>query len=279
MPRNIILSRKLNTIGWCKCITLWYSGRMECPKACLFDLDETLAPSYSAISEEMASLLARLTDICPVALMTGAGFDRVERDVLSKIGDKARTIYVFPNSCAQYFRYRDTAWQMEYNKELTEDDRERIAHAMNECLDEIGELHGAPRHGMAVVDRGSQVAFAFLGIDATLEERRAWDPDSMKRFPIAKVLARKLPQYNVYVGGAATIDVTQQGIDKAYGVRYLAREMGIEPHEMLYLGDALYEGGNDAVVVPTGVHAIQVTSPAETERIIGEVLAACTAAE
>ena len=41
---------------------------------------------------------------------------------------------------------------------------------------------------------------------------------------------------------------------------------------MLYVGDALMEGGNDAVVIETGVHTHQVFGPDETVALIKEIL-------
>ena len=47
------------------------------------------------------------------------------------------------------------------------------------------------------------------------------------------------------MGGATSIDVTKPGIDKAYGIRKLRDILGIEIEEMIFIGDALFPGGND----------------------------------
>jgi len=47
------------------------------------------------------------------------------------------------------------------------------------------------------------------------------------------------------MGGATSIDVTKPGIDKAYGVRKLRDILGISLKEMIFIGDALFPGGND----------------------------------
>ena len=41
---------------------------------------------------------------------------------------------------------------------------------------------------------------------------------------------------------------------------------------MLYVGDALEEGGNDSVVIPTGVKTQEVFGPEETAKVIEEIL-------
>jgi len=41
---------------------------------------------------------------------------------------------------------------------------------------------------------------------------------------------------------------------------------------MLYVGDALKEGGNDSVVIETGIRTQEVSGPQETAKVIEEVL-------
>ena len=41
---------------------------------------------------------------------------------------------------------------------------------------------------------------------------------------------------------------------------------------MLYVGDGLFEGGNDAVVKETGIPTHAVTGPAETANVIEALL-------
>ena len=76
-------------------------------------------------------------------------------------------------------------------------------------------------------------------------------------------------------GGRTAIDITQKGVDKASGVTWLAKRLGMEEKDMLFVGDELYEGGNDACVIPTGIQTVEVSSPKETAVVIDQILAAC----
>jgi hypothetical protein len=80
----------------------------------------------------------------------------------------------------------------------------------------------------------------------------------------------------VLIGGKTTIDITRAGVDKAFGVRWLSERLNIPPQAMLFVGDALYEGGNDAVVIPTGIQTRSVTGPSETAKIIDDLLSICS---
>ncbi len=76
------------------------------------------------------------------------------------------------------------------------------------------------------------------------------------------------------MGGSTSIDVTLPGIDKAYGIRKLRDILGIAIDEMIYVGDALFPGGNDYPARETGALCIQVLNPHETKRVI-ETATAC----
>jgi hypothetical protein len=76
------------------------------------------------------------------------------------------------------------------------------------------------------------------------------------------------------LGGSTSIDVTLPGIDKAYGIRKLRDVLGVSIADMLYVGDALFPGGNDYPARETGATCIQVRDPDETKRVI-EAVTAC----
>ena len=122
-------------------------------------------------------------------------------------------------------------------------------------------------------DRGSQFTFSGLGQDAPLEAKAKWDPDRAKRKAIAAKLRRALPDLSINLGGTTSIDVTGKGVDKAYALRRLSEESGIPIGAMLFLGDAIYPGGNDQPALVSGVDAIRVRDPAETLTAIRAIIA------
>jgi hydroxymethylpyrimidine pyrophosphatase-like HAD family hydrolase len=83
-----------------------------------------------------------------------------------------------------------------------------------------------------------------------------------------------IPAFSVRLGGTTSIDVTKPGIDKAYGIRKLRDTLGIAIDEMIFVGDALFPGGNDYPAKEAGVVSIQVKDPTESKRVI-EAIVAC----
>ena len=82
------------------------------------------------------------------------------------------------------------------------------------------------------------------------------------------LLDEALPGFAVRIGGSTSIDITRLGIDKAFGVRQLASLSAFALSEMLFIGDALYPGGNDAPVRDAGVATIAVDDISQTKLVI-----------
>ena len=250
---------------------------MKCPRAALFDLDETLAPSFQPISADMGARVTALLNLIPVAIVTGAGMNRLESMFLPIIGSESRLeqLYLFPNSAAECYRFKNAEWSREYFFTLTPEERTVIQRAIEESVEETGIIAGATVRGPQLIDRETQVAYAFLGIDVTEDDKKNWDPTHEKRMAMRDALTEKLPQFEILIGGKTSIDVTKKGVNKSYGVTWFSKELGIPPQDMLYVGDALYPGGNDEVVIQTGVQARQVESVAETADILDELCVLC----
>ncbi len=251
---------------------------MQCPRAVFFDLDDTLAESFHAPSPEALAGLRKLLESIPVSIITGATFQRMESQFLSELEthpDFGR-LYIFPTSSAQGYTYSQGKWQPLYDLALTEEERSRIKKAVLEAVDSIEEFKDIPHYGEQMVDKGSQIAYTPVGIDAPKDVKDSWDTDGSKRQSLWKALKKSLPEFEVLVGGVTTIDITRKNVNKSYGVLWLSKELDIPPSEMLYVGDALYPDGNDAVVIPTGIQVRSVTGPDETQTIINELVEVCS---
>ena len=246
------------------------------PKLVAFDLDGTLAESKQRVSAEMGEQLARLLGAVPVAVMSGASFKQFETQLLPALPVDAELVrlYLFPDNAAVCFVYRQERWQVHYEHSFSKPERARIMQALQEAMTETGFME-PPRHevwGERVEDRGAQITFSALGQQAPLEEKQKWDPTKEKRRPLYDALVRRLPDFSIAMNAHTSIDITKKGINKAYGIRKLIEMTSISVSEMLYVGDALDEGGNDAVVIQTGIKTRPVFGPEETAGLIQTLL-------
>ncbi len=240
-----------------------------------FDLDGTLAESKAAIDGEMAALLRKLLDVMKVAIISGGALPQFEHQVLGHLPTDARlpNLSILPTCGTKFVQYQG-AWHTLYSEDLTDAQKQKIEGALENAVAAAG-FKVEHVWGQQIEDRGSQITYSALGQQAPLEEKSKWDPDFSKRKKIKALLDVSIPEFSVELGGTTSIDVTLPGIDKAYGIRKLRDILGIPTDQMMYVGDALFPGGNDYPVRSTGAVCIQVRDPDETKRVI-ETIVACS---
>jgi hypothetical protein len=242
-------------------------------KLVVFDLDGTLAESKSPIDAEMARLLDQLLGLMKVAIISGGDWPQLEEQVLPHLGQDERlgNLSVLPTCGTRFYRYANH-WELLYAEDFTAAESTKISAALQRAIAETGSTPDRV-WGEVVENRGSQMTFSGLGQLAPLEEKKKWDPDFAKRRKMTAVLETLIPEFSVHMGGATSIDVTQKGIDKGYGIRKLRDVLRIEIHEMIFVGDALFPGGNDRPAKEAGALSIQVRDPHETKRVIESIVA------
>jgi phosphomannomutase len=242
-------------------------------KLIVFDLDGTLAESKSSLDAEMSALLHDLLGIVKVAVISGGDWPQFEKQPLSNLPhDKSlANLSLLPTCGTKFFRYAGK-WEKVYSEDLTAGEKEKIVSSLREAVGRAG-FTAEKTWGEAIEDRGSQITFSALGQQAPLAEKERWDPDFAKRKKIKAILDTLVPEFSVRLGGATSIDVTKPGIDKAYGIRKLRDLLGIPLEEMIFIGDALFAGGNDYPAEQAGVVSIPVRGPSETKRVVEAIIA------
>ena len=239
----------------------------------VFDLDGTLAPSKSPLDAEMSSLLYDLLSVVKVAVISGGAWLQFENQVLSHLpkGDRLTRLSILPTCGTKFFQYTSD-WKQLYSEDFTAEEKQKIISALNQAIETAG-FSVEKTWGETIEDRGSQITYSALGQQAPLDEKEKWDSDFSRRKKIKAILDTLIPEMSVRIGGSTSIDITRQGIDKAYGIRKLRDILGIPVKEMVYVGDALFVGGNDYPAIESGVISIPVQGPGETKRVIEAILA------
>jgi HAD superfamily hydrolase (TIGR01484 family) len=242
-------------------------------KLVVFDLDGTLAPSKSSLDPEMAALLHDLLGVVRVAVISGGAWLQFERQVPSKLAQDERLekLSILPTCGTQFFEYAGQ-WKRLYEEDFTPDEKEKIVRSLSNAVGTAG-YQVEKTWGETIEDRGSQITYSALGQQAPLEDKVKWDADFAKRKKIKAILDTLIPEFSVRLGGATSIDVTKPGIDKAYGIKKLRETLGIEVNEMIYVGDALFPGGNDYPAKQAGVISIPVRGPDDTKLVIETMIA------
>jgi len=240
----------------------------------IFDLDGTLSESKSPMDAEMSDLLLQLLGIKKVAVTSGGSYTQFQNQFLKSLKcttKELHSLYLFPTCATSFYCYNNN-WENVYEEKLTEAEKQKIKDAFSRALDEAGFVTPKRLYGELVEDRVTQVSFSALGSEAPFELKKSWDPSGKKRLHIKKYLDTYIPEFETRVGGTTTIDVTPRGIDKAYGIKQMEKHLNIPKSGMLFIGDALFEGGNDYPVKACGVDCIAVSGPKDTKKIIKHIL-------
>ena len=232
------------------------------PRLVAFDLDDTLAPSKSAIDPRIGDLLVALAERVEVAIISGGQLAQFTAQVVDRLPDASPAalsrLHLLPTCGTQYYRLAPDGVVTVYAHSLTDDQKSRALSAVEGEARRLG-LWEAETWGDILEDRGSQITFSALGQRAPLDAKTAWDPTGRKKSTLRAAVADLIPDLEVRSGGSTSVDITHRGIDKAYGMRQLAEQTGIPLDDMLFVGDRLDPDGNDYPVLAMGVacHAVE----------------------
>ena len=242
-----------------------------------FDLDGTLAESKSPITASMSELLCRLLAHHNVAVVSGGSFVQFQKQLLGNLvcADSIllEHLFLFPTNGSALHVYKENAWHPVYQEFLTLEDKILIEKAWDEALAKSGVVLPVNLYGLVMEDRGTQITFSACGQDAPISVKSTWDPDQEKRNAIRKFLLPLLPGFSVSIGGTTSIDVTREGIDKAYAMEKIMSYLNIGKDGIMFVGDKLEPGGNDYAARRSGVTCVPVSGPDGTAALIGKLLA------
>lgn len=250
-------------------------------KVIAFDLDGTLTDSKSQMEDKMADLFDQLLGQFQVCVMSGGKFEQFHKQLLSTLqvdDKKLANLHLMPTCGTRYFRHQKGDWRQIYAEDFSEPQKKKIIAALNKGFDDLG-FREKKTWGETVEDRGSQVTFSVLGQDIVdvlgkkgVQMKQEWDPDDSKKNKLRDYIAPLIPEFEVRVGGVTSIDVTKQGIDKAYGMKKLIEILGIKKEEILFIGDRIREGGNDYPVKLMGIDSIEIRHWQETALVVQAIL-------
>ncbi|MFZ1250246.1 MAG: HAD-IIB family hydrolase [Candidatus Microsaccharimonas sp.] len=246
-------------------------------KVLAFDLDDTLAIAKSSISERMSETLSRVLEHFDVCVISGGNFHQFKVQIIDHLDvtpTKLARLHLMPTCGTQYYRFDELSrdWVQQYAENLTNDQKKKIFEVLEASARELGLWPNNPT-GDIIEDRESQVTFSALGQKASSDMKYAWDPDGSKKLAIRNLAAKNLEGFEVRTGGTTSIDVTQEGIDKAYGIQKLIDATGVKKGDILFFGDKLQEGGNDYPVKAMGIDSLEVVEWEDTANRLESILA------
>lgn len=247
-------------------------------KILAFDSDDTIVVSKMPATERMASLLAAAMQQYDVCIISGTGFEStIYPNTVKKIeqipGVDLTRLHIMPTCGTRYYRYEADRWTLQYQEDLTDEQKSRIFAAIEVSAKELGMWVDNPA-GEIIEDRLSQITYSALGQQATPEDKYAWaEANKDKRKLLNDAVKALIPEFEIRTAGTTSLDVTKPGVDKAYGMRKLLEATGATKEDVLFFGDKLEEGGNDFPVKDMGIDCIAVERWEDTAYALEGIIA------
>ncbi|KAF2652963.1 HAD-like protein [Lophiostoma macrostomum CBS 122681] len=239
-----------------------------------FDLDGTLAVSKQPLLDTMGEALADLLSVAHVAIISGGDWPQFEKQVASRLPPRAdlSKLWLMPTTGTKLYTHRDGQWGAVYADLFSSAQKTEILEAFDASLAATG-FTPEQTWGERIEDRGSQITFSALGQEAPILEKSRWDPQFEKRKVIQEDLYKRLPDLAINMGGTTSIDITKKGVDKGYGLKRLSKESEIPLETMMFIGDAIFPGGNDYPAKEIGLKTVCVKNPDGTLAAIAGIVA------
>lgn len=243
---------------------------MDAALALLLDIDGTLTPPREPLRREMADALGQLR--VPFHVAAGSDLPLVETQFfrhLFDFGCRAEFEAFLSNGASRYhccFREKyDVQLVEEFNfrQHLGEAGYARLLAVLESVLrqGEFALPASVPVMGRQIIDRGSMLNFApngrvsgHLAKDA-LDNRQtfvAFDQQTNYRRRLLAHLNQEFSglcqerQLRFMLGGETSFDLVIRGKEKTNAVRTM---LGLGIQRLVFLGDALFDGGNDSVIL------------------------------
>lgn len=254
---------------------------MELKKIIAFDLDGTLTESKQIMTPGMAKLLDALSVKTKIVIISGGSYKRFKEQFIPQLVANAEAknlenIILLPTSgsCRYEYSSKINDWTQVYSHPFKQEIKNRVMAELDNMITnhkrdfDIPEKH----YGPYIEDRGNEITFSALGQESPLEVKGSWDSNGNKRLKIAKALMEAIPEIAAHLGGMTSVDILPKGFDKAVGLKILLKAENLTTADMLFIGDSIFEGGNDYSPIQAGIETRGIKGPEETAALISTFL-------
>lgn len=219
-------------------------------KLIAFDLDGTLTQHKTPICDANLSALEKLSERYKLLMLGAGACERIYRqlrnfpiDIVGSYGMQQSGI-----SDGKFVLLRDDSYSVPRGYFDSQAKMLRDKLGLCSYYGDSVEYH-----------LSGLVTFPVLGTKAPLSEKLAYDPDRTKRRAMYKTVAEAFPDYNVFIGGSSSFDISKGKFNKFYALERYCRENGYSQDEALFVGDDFGAGGNDAAIREGGVDYVEIT--------------------
>ena len=210
-------------------------------KLIAMDLDGTLTQHKEKLLDSQRQTLDKLKSKYKL-LMVGAGqvgriFNQMDKYPIDIIGNYGLQFATYNEETGELDVKRDLV--LPVNREKTEEKVTylRKKYGFTEYRGDNVEYHVS-----------GCITFPILGTKAIQKKKLSFDPDRSKRRAFYGEVCQLFEEYNVFVGGSSSFDMSPKPYNKYYALDLYCKENNLSHDEVLYIGDDYGLGGNDECV-------------------------------
>lgn len=217
----------------------------------VLDLDETLAPTRTPISSDIAlKILTILSLNVRVAIITMQSFDEVKVNVIKPLNlvSKGNSL----NQAANIFFYC-CGGAVGYSYGISKRNITKL-YEINSVKDNSGILKSILsniKRDAEVLDRGHSIHLHYFYKD---------------RDDILDFLKRETCRLSIPVNVSSGIHILPRSINKAYAMTDFRKRIGVNPKKMLVIGDSFEDNGSDWGMYVSGAICISVGTTVNKKR-------------
>ncbi len=234
-------------------------------KVVAMDLDGTLTQHKEKLDTEHRDVLDALGKRYKL-IMVGAGqtrriFNQMEKYPIDIIGNYGLQYAKYNSETKDIDTLRDEVFPI--NKESVEKKVTyfRQKYGFTEYRGENVEYHVS-----------GCITFPILGTKAIQEDNLSFDPDRKKRRAFYSEVVKEFSDYNVFVGGSSSFDMSPKPYNKYYALDLFCKENGYEHSEVVYIGDDYGQGGNDESVYLSDFNYITIDDYRDFKKVTEKLL-------
>lgn len=238
------------------------------PQHLFFDLDKTLTVSRSPMMRDHHDVFEQLCNRRDVVVVTGGTIEQIREQVTSRFDGKYCAL-------AQSGNHAIKADGVELWREHIDDQQTNEVMLVIEMLKKHFSETVRDENDL-VEHRGAQISYSVTGFHENIERKYAFDPDDSRRATALRALPDEVKRLRdagieVMPAGTTTYNFILAGKDKGHNVKRLIVHEGWGENDCVYVGDALFPGGNDESVIGV-IPTYAVKNPEETFAFVSSVL-------
>tara|TARA_Y100000310_G_scaffold245477_1_gene250452 strand:- start:444 stop:1256 length:813 start_codon:yes stop_codon:yes gene_type:complete len=253
----------------------------------LFDMDGTITPARKPIEWEMVKVLARLSKLADIGIVTGSGFDYLVeqcKTMWTDIGSvPMQSISLMPCNGTQLFLANKFRWDLTHAEDMRKSiGKDKYRELVSIILGVQKKLvkrpmMNLPFTGNFISYRQSLLNWCPIGRDANDEDRKEFklfDKEHGYRMKAKKKLEktfvkRGIVGLEIALGGQTSLDIFPKGWNKSFALTHFPGR------DIWFVGDRCTGGGNDHAIydeLKKKDKAFQTVGPKETIQIIEELI-------